>query len=329
MLILDAATIRDVLTLDRCIDAVAEVMPAISAGGAVQPMRRFLQMPDAPGQLGWMPGVTEFGEAAALLGAKLLTIFPLPAEPGRSRHGGIVILFDAGTGAPTALLEAGEITAMRTPAASAVATRVLAREEARSLAILGAGKQAEGHLAAMLKVRPIDRVTVWTTTPARADAFARTQTARHGVPVQACRTVEQAVAAADIVCTTTAAREPILRFHWLRPGTHVNVIGSGIPSTSEIDNETVAGSRFFVDHRETVEHQGGDYRRALAAGAIADGHIAAELGEVMAAHRPGRHSADDITVFKSVGLIAYDLAAASVAYDAARKAGAGLSVAFS
>jgi len=217
-----------------------------------------------------------------------------------------------------AIIEAGEITAIRTPCATAVATRALARKNAKTLAILGSGEQAKGHLHTISSSFELEKITLWSKTSKRAQALKEAQPEALRSIIEVVDSVEQAVADADIVCTTTAAPEPILKYRWLKPGAHVNSVGSSVPFTSEIDVETVSKSSYFVDHRETIQTQGGEYLRALKAEAIDSNHIKAEVGEVLLGKHPGRTSDDEITVYKSVGIAAYDLAAAQLIYEQAK-----------
>lgn len=319
MLVLNKNQVEQLLPEPLCMEVVTEVMKAVSRGDAIQPMRQMIHMPDDPGMMGWMPGYVGSNDASSVhaLGMKLVSIFPVEGAAGRSAHQGLCILFNTKTGLVDALIEAGSITAIRTPCATAVATRALARENAKSLTILGPGEQGRGHLSVLAGIYDFERICVWGVNQETTQKFAASWTQSLGVSVDVAASVEEAVADADIVCTTTAAPEPILQYQWLKPGAHVNVIGSSVPFTSEIDIETVSQSSYFVDHRETVQVQGGDYLRALKAGAINEDHIEAEVGEVLLGQHPGRKSENEITVYKSVGIVAYDLAAAQAVYNEA------------
>jgi ornithine cyclodeaminase len=257
--------------------------------------------------------------AAAPFGAKLISVFPDNFALGKQSHQGLVILFEAETGAPVCVVHAGEITAIRTAAASAVATDALARKDARRLAILGYGEQATTHARAISKVRELESISIWGRSPQRARAFSERMQRELGVPVVSAKDVEQAVAEADIVCTVTAAAEPILKGAWVRPGTHLNVVGSGFAGSSEVDNDLVVRSRFIADSREGVLQQGGEFLRAKAAGLIGDDHIAAEIGQVLAGEIEGRRSAEEITVYKSLGHVVQDLASSWALYSEGEK----------
>ena len=303
------------LTYDVCIPIVRDAMIAFSRGETRQLLRSII--PLGGGRLfGIMPGA--LGESAAF-GAKLLTVFPGNVAAGRQSHGGLVILFDPETGEPVCLLHAGEITAIRTAAASAVATDALARKDARRMAILGTGEQATSHAHAIGKVRKLESIVIWGRSLERARALAEWLQEELHIPVTANATVKEAVSEADIICTVSSAPDPILQGEWVRPGAHVNVVGSGYAGPAEVDNHLVARSRFIADSREGVLHQGAEFLRAKAAGVIGDDHIVAEIGEVLAGKIAGRRSADEITVYKSLGHIVQDLASAWALYSQGEK----------
>jgi ornithine cyclodeaminase/alanine dehydrogenase-like protein (mu-crystallin family) len=302
----DAAAVRAGLDPARLFDAVHEAMIALSDGRVKQNLRSFIGLGEGR-TFALMPAA--FGDEG-LFGAKLVSVFA--DGTGRKAHEGVVVLFDGRTGAPVCIADAGEITALRTAAASAVATQALARPEARILAILGLGRQAAEHMRAIARVRPLAQIRVWGCDPSRAEAFAATMSAEAGLPVRALATVRQAAAGADMVCTVTTATDPVLLGAWVAPGAHVNVVGSSGPMAAEIDVDLVAASRFVVDHREHVLVHGGEFLRARAAGRIDDAHIAGEIGQVLSGRIPGRRSSDEITVYKSLGHAAQDIAAAGL-----------------
>ena len=303
MRFIDAAEVRANLTYEVAIPAVRAAMIALSAGETRQLLRSILHFEDGR-MFGVMPGA--LGEAAAF-GAKVLSVFPKNFEVGRPSHQGVVMLFDPVTGELACIAEAREITAVRTAAASAVATDALARPEAKSLALLGYGEQAETHLRAIGKVRDLERVTVWGRSAERARAFAERMGTEAGVAVEVAASAEAAVAAADIVCTVTPAAEPILKGGWLAPGTHVNVVGSSFAGPAEVDSELVVRSRFVADYRDGVLRQGAEFLIAKAAGLVGDEHVVAEIGEVLSGKLAGRQSPEQITVYKSLGHIVQDL----------------------
>jgi ornithine cyclodeaminase len=262
---------------------------------------------------GVMPGA--MGVSRAPFGAKLISVFPENFSLGVQSHQGLVILFDPENGAPVCVLHAGEITAIRTAAASAVATDALARRDARRLTILGYGEQAATHARAISKVRNLESITIWGRSPERARAFAERMKAELTLPVTRAGNVEEAVAKADIVCTVTSASEPILKGAWVRPGTHLNLVGSSHAGPVEVDSELVVRSRFIADSREGVLAQGAEFLRAKAAGLIGDDHIVAEIGQVLAGAIQGRRSPEEITVYKSLGHVVQDLSTAWALYS--------------
>ncbi|MDP2010504.1 MAG: ornithine cyclodeaminase family protein [Phenylobacterium sp.] len=304
MRLIDEDEVRERLTYEVCIPIVRAAMIALSSGETRQHLRSII--PLAEGRMfGIMPGA--LGERAAF-GAKLISIFPANFAQGKPSHQGVVILFDPETGAPVCVAHAGEVTAIRTAAASAVATDALARPEATHLAILGYGEQAQTHLRALRHVRPISHVTVWGRSPDRGGAFAARMAAETGLPVVAADDVESAVAQADIICTVSGADEPILKGAWVRPGTPLNLVGSSRAGPAEVDDDLVAASRFIADSREGVLAQGAEFLRAKASGRVGDDHVVGEIGQVLSGAIPGRQSADQITAYKSLGHIVQDLA---------------------
>ena len=304
MRLIDAAEVRANLSYELAIPAVRAAMIALSAGQTRQLLRSILHFQDGR-MFGVMPGA--LGEAAAF-GAKILSVFPKNFEIGRPSHQGVVLTFDPVTGELACVADAQSITAIRTAAASAVATQALARADAEHLALLGYGEQAETHVHAISKVRPLRQVTVWGRAPARAQAFAARLHAELGLPVTAAETARAAVAEADIVCTLTPATAPILEGAWLRPGTHVNLVGASFAAQREADDALVARARFIADHREGVLAQGGEFLHAKAAGLVGDEHVPGEIGQVLSGAIPGRRSAEEITAYKSLGHVVQDLA---------------------
>jgi ornithine cyclodeaminase len=299
------------LTYDVCIRIVRQAMIALSKGETKQLLRSII--PLSEGRLfGVMPGAMG---AHGPFGAKLISVFPENFARGQQSHQGLVILFDPGSGAPVCVVHAGEITAIRTAAASAVATDALARTDARRLALLGYGEQAATHARAIGKVRELESIVVWGRSRERARAFAERIHAELAVRVAIAEGVQEAVAEADIICTVTAAAEPILKGEWVRPGTHLNLVGSGYAGPAEVDNELVVRSRFIADSREGVLEQGAEFLRAKAAGLVDDEHIVAEIGQVLAGEIAGRRSEDEITVYKSLGHVVQDLASAWALYS--------------
>ena len=306
MRFIDREEVAKRLTYEICIPIVRDAMIAFSRGDTKQLLRSII--PLSEGRLfGVMPGAMG---AHAPFGAKLISVFPENFSRGIQSHQGLVILFDPESGAPVCVLHAGEITAIRTAAASAVATDALARRDAGRLALLGYGEQAATHARAIGKVRNLASIVIWGRSLERARVFTERMHAELGLPVTAAKDVKEAIAEADIVCTVTSAAEPILKGEWVRPGTHLNLVGSSYAGPAEVDSDLVVRSRFIVDSREGVLNQGAEFLRAKAAGLIDDKHIVAEIGQVLAGEVEGRRSAAEITVYKSLGHIVQDLATA-------------------
>lgn len=310
MRLIDREEVARRLTYEVAIPIVREAMIAFSTGQTRQLLRSII--PLARGRMfGIMPGA--LGERAPF-GAKIISVYPENFEAGLQSHQGVIVLFEPESGAPVCIVHAGEVTAIRTAAASAVATDALARPDASRLAVLGYGEQAQTHLRAIAKVRRLDDILVWGRAPERAEAFAGEMSDELGVPVRAAPDVRAAVAQADIVCAVSAASEPILKGAWLAPGVHVNLVGSSRAGPSEADNDLVVRSRFIADSREGVLAQGAEFLNAKAAGLVDDDHVVGEIGQVLAGQIEGRQSPGQITVYKSLGHIVQDLASAWALY---------------
>ena len=326
LLVLSARDVRELLPMAACIDAVDAALRRLAAGEAVQPLRTLMRLPADQGLLGMMP--SQLGGAGGDHAIKVVSVFPGNHGTGIDAHQGAVLLFEGRHGRLVAVLDASELTAIRTAAASAVATRALARADADSLAIVGTGTEARTHLEAMLLVHTITAVRVAGRDFAKAQRFAAAAAQRHGVAVTACADIESAVRGALIVCTTTSARQPVLRGAWLARGCHVNAVGSCTPAARELDGAAVAMARLFTDRRESLLHEAGDFLLARREGLVDDGHLCGELGELLLGRVPGRRSGDEITLFESLGIGVEDLAAAQHAVAAARRAGRGALVEF-
>ena len=304
--ILSSADIKALLPMAACIELMRTTMIAVSEGRVGIPPRSVIPVSNG-GMLASMPGCLAEPEC---FGVKLLSLFAGNPAAGLSSHLGLVLLFEPKHGLPVAMLDAAELTAIRTAAVSGLATQLLAREDAGDLAILGSGEQARSHLAAMLAVRPLRRVRIWSRTSAHAETFAEQQSALHDLSIEVCASAEAAVTGADLICTVTGSAEPILLGDWIAPGAHLNVVGASRLSAAEIDTAAVARSRFFVDFRQSAALEAGELRRAVDAGAITADHLLGEIGEVANGTVAGRRSAEDITLFKSLGVSAEDLASA-------------------
>jgi alanine dehydrogenase len=325
LLALGGTDVRRLLPMDRCIDLMADILASLARGDALNPLRAGYRLPGGKGLIATMPGALG-GGVAAPFGAKLISVFPANREAGLESHQGLIVLFEGEHGAPKAIVDAAAVTEIRTAAVSGVATRTLARDDAHDLAILGSGTQAMSHLDAILAVRPVTRIRAWSPTRARLEAFAAAASDHAAVQVQAVASAREATDGADIVCTVTAATEPVLLGEWLTAGAHVNAVGSSVASARELDAEAVRLSRFFVDRRESALTESGDLLSAIRDGAVDDSHIAAELGEVLIGAAEGRRTRDEITVFESLGLAVEDIAAAAFVVERAQAEGIGSSL---
>src|SRR5262252_7127005 len=285
--------------MKECIEVMARAFAALARGEATLPQRQIVWLPEKTGALGLMPAHLS---ALGAIGVKAVTFFPRNEGTEIDSHQGAVLLFESGRGRLLAVIDATSVTAVRTAAVSGLATRLLAREDAGDLALIGSGVQARTHLEAMMAVRTLRRVRVACKTEERARAFAEREGKRHGISIEPCASVRDAVSGADLVCTVTSSREPVVLGEWLSPGVHVNSVGSSVASARELDSAAIARSRFFVDHRESALAEAGDFLLARKEGAVADSHILGDLGELVTGQVQGRTSADAVTVFKSVGL---------------------------
>jgi ornithine cyclodeaminase len=315
MLLVTAAEIETLLPMDRAIAAARSAMRQVSSGDTLLPLRQFLAIPDAPGKMAVMPGYIAHPPR---FGLKTVSKFTNAAHS----HVGTVQLYDATNGQLLAIIEGGTLTAIRTAAASALATDLLARPDSHHLAILGTGEQARRHIEAMAAVRPISQIRIWGRNARNAEALAATLR-NADMPAIVAATVAEAVADADIVCTTTAAATPILHGQHVRPGTHVNLVGSAIPTTAEADTALVAMSQFYGDYRAATLAQAGEFRNAIAAGLITADHLIGEIGELILGRIPCRQDDTAITLYKSLGVTAQDLTAADAILEAARADGMG------
>ena len=315
ILVLDNQQIGELLPMSECIELMADALSAIARGKIFQPLRTIIRPPEARGLLGLMPAYRS-GEHGAF-GMKAICVFPSNPSVGKDAHQGAVMLFSQETGELMALMNASEITAIRTAAVSAVATRTLARENAHQLGIIGAGIQARTHLAALAAVRSITSARVACRNIEHARELVREMQPRLSFPIEAVETNEQAVRGADLIVTATSSQEPVINKDWISPGVHVNAIGTHSPGSREIDSATMAAARIFVDRRESALNESGDYLLAAQEGLIDADSIVAEIGELLIGTKHGRTSDDEITLFKSLGLAIEDVACAEYLYKKA------------
>lgn len=327
VLVLNGEEVARLLPMRDCIQVMRDALAALARGEALVPLRMVMRVPGASGFLGLMPGyIMPRVDDEGALGLKAVSVFPGNAKRGIDTHQGAVLLFEADTGRLSALMDGAAITAIRTAAVSGVATDLLARRDAGELAILGAGVQARTHVEAIAAVRPLRRVGIWSRNPQRADALVSELRPRFDFPIEAEDSPETAVRAADVIATVTASSEPILQRAWLKEGVHINAVGSSIPTSREIDTATMAAARLFVDRRESALAEAGDLLIPMLEGAVKGDHVQAELGDVIIGKDPGRRSAHELTLFKSLGLAVEDVASAAYVAYRARETGTGQTV---
>jgi ornithine cyclodeaminase len=303
--------VRELLPYGDCVAAVESAMRSVSTGKVLMPLRQFMPLPTGQGALAWMPGYLGDPEC---FGIKLLSLFPANPAAGLSSHLGLYALYEARHGRPLAVLEASVLTAIRTAAASVVATRALARSDSKVLAIIGTGEEAHSHVEAFQSVMPFEHVLIWGRNAIAASKLADHARSLGRCEVEVVPSVRDALARADVVCTVTSASEPVLSGSEVRAGTHLCLVGSSVPSKREVDDDCVAMARFFVDYRGSAMAQAGELLHAIRSGRVSETHIVAEIGAVLSGAVAGRRSATDVTVYKSLGVAAQDLAAAMLVY---------------
>ncbi|MCP4362541.1 MAG: ornithine cyclodeaminase family protein [Chloroflexi bacterium] len=323
VLIINQQEVTQLLPMNECIEVMAETLAALARGEGIQPLRPVMWLPERVGALGLMPGYLDNINA---MGVKVISVFPGNQGTKYDSHQGAVMLFETEHGRLLSLMDATEITAIRTAATTAVATNLLANKEANTLAILGSGVQARTHLEAMLLVRPLQHIRIWSRNPDHAAQFAQRESKRHNIAIETAANVTAAVHKADIVCATTATHEPILTGAMLTSGMHINAVGASVPFARELDTAAVVKSRLFVDRRESALNEAGDFLIPKNEGAIDDNHIIAEIGELLIDQHPGRTAAHEITLFKSLGLAVEDVASAHHIYQQALARGMGTSI---
>lgn len=323
MLILDAKTVKELLDPVALIDALQPAMEALSRGAASLPPRIAAMVAERSAYLGAMPVYLKDPE---LLAAKLVAVFPENDTATLHTHYATIVLFDPATGQPMAMLDGGDITAARTAAGSALATKLLARGDAKKLTIIGTGVQARAHALAVSNVRDLEEIQITGRNEQKALKLAAELDALLAVTVSANSSIEGAVKEADILCAATHAAEPVVDWSWIKPGTHINSVGVN-PTGREIDAATVENARVFVEFVSSALAMppGGanELLWPIRDGLITEEHICAEIGEVSAGVKPGRISDQDVTLYKSVGVGVQDAVAADQVYQAALKHGLG------
>jgi ornithine cyclodeaminase len=321
VLLLSHDEVAALLPVEECIPLMHDAFVSLAEGRVHQPLRTIVRPPGAAGVMGLMPSYSSGPHPA--FGLKAICVFPGNAALGKDSHQGAVLLFSAESGELLAVINASAVTAVRTAAVSGVATRALAREDACDLAVIGAGVQARVHIEAMSHVCRIRRCRVASRSVESARKLAEELRGSYAFPIEVVETVEAALRGADLIVTATNSAEAFVRREWIAEGAHLNAVGSSTPNARELDAATVAASSLFVDSVESAINEAGDYLRAVQEGLVGPEHIRAELGEVLNGTKPGRTSAGEITLFKSLGLAIEDLAAAKYLYDKCKETGAG------
>ena len=304
--------IASLLPMDECIEVMDKMFRSLAAGECLQPLRNIMRLPEGSGVLGMMPG---HAAKLGVMGIKVISVFHANKEAGFPSHQGIVMLFDAKNGQPLMLFDALEITAIRTAAASAVATKLLSRGNSSTLAIIGSGEQAKRHIEAMLLVRNIQQINLWSRDENNAKHLVNELSAEYNLPVHIKKNVQQAVEHADIICTVTASKEPVVMGDWISAGTHINAVGSSTALSRELDTSAIARSKLFTDRYESLFNEAGDFLIPKKEGAVTDDHVKAEIGEVLSGTKKGREDDEEITVFKSLGIAAEDIFSAYHIYE--------------
>jgi ornithine cyclodeaminase len=325
-IVLSEEEVHELLTMRDCIGVMEEALVAVERGEVHQPLRQLTRAPGSAGFLGLMPAYR--GGEKPMYGLKEVCVFAGNPARGLDTHLGAVLLHSGETGQLLLIASASAITAIRTAAVSAVATRLLARKDASTLAVIGTGVQGRAHLESIPLVRGIREVRICGRDRGRAELLAADAKALRGGEaavdrIRVCGSVEEAVRGADVIVTATSSREPILRREWIGEGVHINGVGSSVATARELDGATVAASALFVDRRESTINESGDYLMALREGAIGADHIRGELGEVLLGKAAGRTSERELTLFKSLGLAIEDLASAAFLYEQAQRMGVG------
>ena len=309
--------------MPEAIDTLKQAFGEFSKGAAVMPVRSVILAPQHEGWFGIMPAYLYSCEA---MGLKSVTVYKKNAGTGLPAVLGVILLLDPTTGAPLSVMEAGYLTGVRTAAASGVATDILARQDANELALIGAGVQGRHHLVAMTSIRPLQKVRVFDVTRDKAELFRQDMQPTTSAIIEVVGSPEDAIRGADLVVTTSTSRTPVVEYPWLKPGAHINGVGSHSPDTREIAGEVIAKARVVVDSREAALTEAGDLMIPVAEGLVKPEQVSDEIGEVLNGAKPGRTSPDQITVYKSVGIAIEDMAVAKLVYDKAISANVGTKV---
>jgi alanine dehydrogenase len=320
LLLVSSDEVAELLSMEQCVQVMKQALSKLYDGQAICPVRQALQLPDSPNVLGSMPAIDTESKK---FGSKLLSVFPHNHTSGYESHQGIVLLFDLEYGRPLAIINAGEITGIRTAAVSAIATDLLARQEANNLAILGCGLQAFKHVEAIRLVRPINRIFAWDLYPTATKKFADKISRNFDLEVEIHEDIRSCVKEADIICTLTPSLVPILFGRDVSEGTHINAVGACSPKARELDTKVVVKSHVFVDQMAATLQEAGDILFPISEGKITENHIVGEIGQLLNQKIKGRNTPEEITIFEALGLAIEDLAAANFIYGNAISAGKG------
>jgi len=323
MLVLSEKQVQSLIDIDDLIAALEQAHIQYSTGKAVMPVRLVVPLPQVKGRITSMPGFLQEDQA---LGMKVVTYFQENSKQGLPAILATIMLFSAATGKIVATMDGSYITAIRTACASALATKLLANPETPALGILGAGVQARAHILALSRVRRIEKIMLYSPSGTSAAAVQKEMAPQVDAAIEVARSAEETVRDADIVVTATTAREPILKLEWLKPGAHINAVGSHRPDLREIDGQTLARARVFVDSRDAIMAECGDILLALKEKSIGGNHIHGAIGEVLANIKTGRTAPSELTLYKSVGIAIQDVAAANLVYLKALEKGVGTDV---
>jgi ornithine cyclodeaminase/alanine dehydrogenase-like protein (mu-crystallin family) len=296
--------VASLLSMDECISVMEKMFRSLANGECLQPLRSLMWLPDKTGLLGMMPG---YAESPGIMGIKVISVFHGNSDAGYPSHQGVVILFDAKHGQPLMIFDAAEITAIRTAAVSALATRLLSRENSERLAIIGSGEQAERHIEAILLVRNIKQINLWSRNEKNAVKLAKKISGKYSMLLHIKNNAQEAVEGADIICTVTSSKQPVVMGEWISKGTHINAVGSCTPVARELDTAAILQSKLFTDCYESLFNEAGDFLIPKKDGAITDNHVRGELGEVITGTKKGRGSGEEITIFKLLGIAAEDI----------------------
>lgn len=304
MKIVEAREVHERLTMPQCIQLMREAFVLLETGKAVQPIRALTKFPQGE-VFGFMPAYLGSDD---YFGAKVVNAFPQNVGTGYSSHNGYVIVFESVHGQCVGLADAGAITQIRTGAVSGVATDLLAKEDAKVLAIIGAGAQGRSHLEAMLCVRPqIEKVQVYDIRKEAAEAYREEMETKFGKPILVCETVREAVKDADIICTLTPSKEAYLEADWVKAGAHINAVGTFSPTTREVTSQLVKRASLYADQVEALKKEAGEYLIPLQEGLITEEHIKGSIGQLLLKQIPGRSAAAEITLFDALGLAVEDV----------------------